>query len=228
MSFGKGATLSGQALTPSGGPAAGVHVSLLEGTGSLVEVGGTTTGADGGFVLTVPPGPNRTLRVAYRAAASDVALACSNPVSLHTRASVSINAAPRHVKAGRTTRFYGRVRGDALPAGGKLVDLQAYEAHKWRTFKTVRTNSRGVYSARYRFRVNATHSFRFRARSRRESAFPYVLGTSKTTSVRVRRLGTSTSLPLFSPSLPPFISDISLSPSPPPSLPPPLPPHSLS
>jgi hypothetical protein len=187
VSYGKSAKLSGQALTPSGGPASGVHVSLLEGTGSLVEVGGSTAGANGGFAFTVPPGPNRTLRVAYRAAASDVALACSNAVSLHTRAAVSINASPRRVKAGRTTRFYGRVRGDALPPRGKLVDLQAYEAHKWRTFKTVRTNAKGVYSARYRFRVNATHSFRFRARSRREAAFPYVLGTSRTTSVHVRR-----------------------------------------
>jgi hypothetical protein len=66
------------------------------------------------------------------------------------------------------------------------VDLQAFEAHRWRTFKTVRTSSRGRYSARYRFRVNATHTFRFRARSRREAGFPYVLGWSRTTRVHVR------------------------------------------
>ncbi len=187
VSYGKAATLSGQVLAPSGAAAAGVHVSILEGTGSaLVEVGGTTTGANGGFVFRVPPGVNRTLRAGYRASADDVALACSGTVSLHTRAGVTINASPRHVRAGRTARFYGRVKGAGLPPRGKLVDLQAFEAHKWRTFKTVRTNASGRYSARYRFRVNATRSFRFRARARREARFPYVLGSSRTTSVRVR------------------------------------------
>jgi hypothetical protein len=184
--FGGAATLHGEAFTPAGAPAGGAQLSILEGTGSLVEAGRVTVGGDGGWAFRVPPGVNRTLRAAFRAAASDEALACSPTVALRTRAGVTINAKPRRVRAGRTARFYGRVLGAGLPPSGKLVDLQAFEAGKWRTFKTVRANAAGRYSARYRFRVNRSRSFRFRARARREARFPYSLGSSRTTRVRVR------------------------------------------
>jgi hypothetical protein len=184
--YGGTATLSGVALNPDGGPAAGATVLILEGDSSLVEVSRVLAGADGRFSFKVPPGVNRTLRTGFRAAASDVALACSNTVSLRVKAGVTLRAKPRSVRFGRTTRFSGRVLGAGLPARGKLVDLQAYEG-RWRTFKTVRSKASGTFSARYRFvRVNRTRTLKFRARVRREAGFPYQLGTSKTTKVRIR------------------------------------------
>jgi hypothetical protein len=184
--YGGSATVHGEAFTPAGGPAAGAQISILEGTASLVEAGRATAAANGSFSFRVPPGVSRTLRAAFRAAADDIALACSDPVGLHVRAGATINATPRRVRAGRTARFFGHVLGVGLPPGGKLVDLQAFDAHKWRTFKTVRTDANGRYSARYRFRVNRSKTYRFRARVRREARFPYSLGSSKTTRVRVR------------------------------------------
>jgi hypothetical protein len=184
--YGGSATLSGTAINPDGNPAAGATVLILEGTGSLSEITRVAAGPDGRFGFKVPPGSNRTLRAGFRAAATDVALACSDPVALHVKAGVTLKARPRSVRYGRTARFSGRVLGTGLPARGKLVDLQAYEG-RWRTFKTVRTRASGSFSARYRFiRVNRTRTIRFRARVRRESGFPYQLGTSKATTVRVR------------------------------------------
>lgn len=184
--YGGSATLSGVALNPDGAPAAGATVLILEGESTLVEISRVGTGADGRFSYKVPPGVNRTLRTGFRAAASDVALACSNTVALRVKAGVTLRAKPRSVRYGRTTRFSGRVLGAGLPARGKLVDLQAYEG-RWRTFKTVRSKASGTFSARYRFiRVNRTRTLKFRARVRREAGFPYQLGTSKTTKVRIR------------------------------------------
>ena len=160
---------------------------ILEGDPALGRSAASRPGADGRFSFKVPPGVNRTLRTGFRAAASDVALACSNTVALRVKAGVTLRAKPRSVRFGRTTRFSGRVLGAGLPARGKLVDLQAYEG-RWRTFKTVRTHGFGArFSARYRFiRVNRTRTLKFRARVRREAGFPYQLGTSKTTKVRIR------------------------------------------
>ena len=129
-------------------------------------------GADGRFSFKLPPGVSRTFRAGFRAAATDVALACSNTVALRVRAGVTLKAKPRSVRYGRTTRFSGRVLGAALPPRGKLVDLQAYEG-RWRTFKTVRTGPSGTFSAKYRFiRVNRTRTIRFRARGPARGALP--------------------------------------------------------
>jgi hypothetical protein len=184
--YGGTATLSGVASNPDGAPAAGATVLILEGDSALVEISRVVAAADGRFSYRVQPGVNRTLRTGFRAAASDVALACSNTVALRVKAGVTLRAKPRSVRFGRTTRFSGQVLGAGLPARGKLVDLQAYEG-RWRTFKTVRSKASGRFSARYRFiRVNRTRTLKFRARVRREAGFPYQLGTSRTTKVRIR------------------------------------------
>ena len=159
---------------------------ILEGTDTLAEAARVAAGPDGRFSFKVPPGSSRTFRAGFRAASTDVALACSATVALRVRAGVTLTASPRSVRYGRTTRFSGRVRGSGLPPNGKLVDLQAYEG-RWRTFKTVRTRPSGTFQAKYRFiRINRTRTIRFRAVVRRQARFPYDLGTSKTTKVRVR------------------------------------------
>jgi hypothetical protein len=184
--FGGTATLSGVALNPDGNPASGATLLILEGTGSLSEVARVLAGPDGRFSLRLPPGVSRTFRAGFRAASSDVALACSDTVALRVKAGVTLKATPRSVRYRHMTRFSGKVLGSALPTRGKLVDLQAYEG-RWRTFKTVRTRPSGTFSTKYRFiRVNRTRTIRFRAVARREARFPYELGTSKTTKVRIR------------------------------------------
>lgn len=183
--YGGTATLSGTALDPSGAPAGGATVLILEGTGWLGEVGRVTAGADGRFSFRLPAGVNRTFRAAFRASAGDVALACSNTVALRTRAGVTLKARPRALRFGRTVRFSGKLQG--AQAGGKLVVLQAYENRRWRTFKTARTRASGTFSARYRFiRANVSRTVRFRALVRKQARLPYQAGTSKVAKVRIR------------------------------------------
>jgi hypothetical protein len=185
--YGRAATLIGRAVRPDGSPAAASEVLVLEGGGPLAEVGRSTAGADGVFSFRVPPGHSRTLRAAFRAAATDEALACSATVQLHVRAGVTLTARPRRPRARRLVRFSGRVLGAPIPARGKLVVLQAFERGRWRAFKTVRSNRRGSYVARYRFTRSARgRSFRIRAVARREARYPYSLGWSRTIRVRVR------------------------------------------
>jgi len=91
------------------------------------------------------------------------------------------------VRRGGRVRFRGRLLGKPIPRVGKLIDLQAYDAGRWRTFKTTRAKRTGRYRASYRFlRTTAPRTFRFRARARKEARYPYALGVSRVVKVRVR------------------------------------------
>jgi hypothetical protein len=88
---------------------------------------------------------------------------------------------------GGTIRLSGRPKGLPLPKSGKIVDLQAYEAGRWRTFDTVRARRRARYATRYHFvRAQPGRTFRFRARVRRDDSYAYDLGYSRRVRVRVR------------------------------------------
>jgi hypothetical protein len=91
------------------------------------------------------------------------------------------------VRNGHAVTFTGRLAGGRVPDGGKLIDLQAYYRGGWRTFATPRTDGRGRWSYRYRFgATRGTVLYRFRARVRREAAYPFELGYSRRVVVTVR------------------------------------------
>ncbi|HET8951217.1 MAG TPA: hypothetical protein VFN44_11925 [Solirubrobacteraceae bacterium] len=67
-------------------------------------------------------------------------------------------------------RFRGRLKGRAVPGRGKLVELQAFDGGKWRTFAQPRSRRNGRYKATYKLRRTfGPRTFRFRARVRREA-----------------------------------------------------------
>ena len=145
-----------------------------------------TTDAQGRFSYRVPAGPSRTLRFAYRSG-SEGAFRCSKPLAVNVRARVSLRASPRTVSSGSRVRFSGRLRGGHVPRNGKVVELQAFERGRWRTFRTVRSNSKGAFSYRYRFSFRASGvTFPVRARVRADTGYPFALGTSNRVRVRVR------------------------------------------
>ena len=99
----------------------------------------------------------------------------------------TLRISPRTVRPRGSFRISGRLRGLPLPRSGKLVDLQAFEAGKWRTFETTRARKGARFSARYRFlRAGSGRSFLIRARIRRDDSYPYYLGYSPRVRIRVR------------------------------------------
>ena len=85
---------------------------------------------------------------------------------------------------GTVVRFRGRLLSLPIPRRGKQIVLQGRAGRgQWQNFDVVRTDRRGRFHARYRFRTSASGTYSFRAVSRFEAAYPYIAGHSR--SVRV-------------------------------------------
>jgi hypothetical protein len=173
------------------GAGAGVAVNLLtkeRRSGAPSVVGGTAvTAADGTFSLAVPAGPSRRLRAALRVRPSDRYFACSKALDVRVPARVTLNASPRALRPGSRVRLSGRLLGGRVPSRGKLIDMQAREQGRWRTFATVRTRASGSFRTHYRFRASAPRkTYPMRVRVRPDAAFPYAVGYSRLVRVRVR------------------------------------------
>ncbi|HET8951215.1 MAG TPA: carboxypeptidase-like regulatory domain-containing protein [Solirubrobacteraceae bacterium] len=184
--YGRSGRISGRLRNPDGSPIGGATVSILIGTRRPLVLGEVVTAANGYYSFRVRPGKNRIIHAGYRTAPDALDLACSRNVRLNVRAGITLRAS-RSVPRGGRARFRGRLLGKPIPRVGKLVDLQAFDGGRWRTFATTRTNRKGRYRASYRFiRTSSPRTFRFRARARKEARYPYALGTSKVVRVRVR------------------------------------------
>jgi hypothetical protein len=163
-----------------------VQQRFAQPTAAMTTVGKLVTEADGRFTYTAPPGPSRAIRFAYRSHVGDVDFADTTDVRLLVTAGVTIKRKPRTVRNRHATTFTGRVLGGPIPARGVVVNLQVFFRHKWRTFGAPRTNRAGRYKFKYRFMAGAA-TWKFRARVRRESSYPYLEGYSaKTVKVKVR------------------------------------------
>jgi hypothetical protein len=189
-SFAKRRPLLRGTLTRGGAPVADAVLDVLAQTSvngaTQRKIAETRTDAQGHYRVRAPGGPSRTLRVAYKAYTGDAGYAAQASVLQRVRARVTLTARTRHVALRGTARFSGAVRGGYVPRRGKLIELQAFDAGRWRTFETVRANRRGRFSARYSFKhITAARSFRFRARSRYEPGYPFLLGISSPVRVGV-------------------------------------------
>jgi hypothetical protein len=173
------------------GAGAGVVVNLLSKerrSGAPSVVGATAvTGADGSFSLAVPAGPSRRLRAGWRVHSSDRYFVCSKALDVRVPARASLSASPRSLRAGSRVRLSGRLLGGRVPSRGKLIDVQAREQGRWRTFATVRSRASGTFTTRYRFRSSAPRkTYPMRVRVRPDAAYPFAVGYSRSVKVRVR------------------------------------------
>jgi hypothetical protein len=136
-------------------------------------------------------GPYR-LRVWLRDAAGNALPRNAGQLELRRRtpARVSLRVSPESVRVGEAITLRGRVRpGEAIPSRGKLVAIQFYEraARRWRPALLLRTDRRGRFGRRYRFRsVSGTALVRLRAAVPTEASWPYAFGASRPVLVRVR------------------------------------------
>jgi hypothetical protein len=189
--FGKRVPIGGRLLGPNGAPIAGAVLDIQTRTAvpgaAVASAGKVVTGDDGRFSYVAPAGPSRVIRFAYRSHSADTSFADTTDVTLLVSAGVTIKATPARVHNRHATVFVGRLLGKPISKRGVVVDLQVFFRNKWRTFGAPRTNKAGRYRFKYRF-MAGTATWRFRARVRRESSYPYMLGYSlKTVKVTVVR-----------------------------------------
>ncbi|HVE67707.1 MAG TPA: hypothetical protein VNB64_03905, partial [Solirubrobacteraceae bacterium] len=187
LRFGVPSTLAGHIETAGGRPVPGAQIEVSERTRTAPEwrrLASATAGPAGAFALRVPPGPSRTLRLAY--AGTDLLLPATTERSVLVPAASTLTANRRRARNGQRVVFSGRLVGRPLPPGGRTVDLQAHYRGAWRTFATPRTDARGRWRHPYRF--GATRGrvvYRFRALVKREAVYPYEQGASRTVRVVV-------------------------------------------
>jgi hypothetical protein len=175
-------------LTANGGPVPNTTVTVLSRprTGGLFEpIATLRTDPDGRVSYRAGSGPSRTLR--FRWAGTGTARPAAADIEVRVPARSSIEVDRRRVRNGDSVTFRGRLAGRPLPEGGKLVDLQVKLRGRWRTFAAPRADSAGRWAYAYRFEATrGLVRYRFRARIRRETAYPYELGHSRSVRVTVR------------------------------------------
>ena len=181
VKFGKRVALAGRLLGVDGAPISGAIVSVQVQTAvpgaSMADAGQIVTGRDGRFTYLAPAGPSRTVRFGYRSYSADKTFADTTDVKLLVSAGVTMKATPTKVRNRQATVFTGRLLGKPISKRGVVVDLQVFFRKQWRTFAAPRTNKAGRYRFKYRFMAGAA-TWRFRARVRKETSYPYELGLS--------------------------------------------------
>jgi hypothetical protein len=187
--FGMRVPIGGRLVGPDGSPIANAVLEVQTRTATpgarVADAGKVVTGRDGRFTYVAPAGPSRVVRIAYRSHSADTSFADTSDVTLLVTAGVTIKATPKTVRNRHATVFTGRLLGKPISKRGVIVDLQVFFRNKWRTFGAPRTNRAGRYRFKYRFMAGPA-TWKFRARVRRETSYPYTEGYSrKTVKVKV-------------------------------------------
>jgi hypothetical protein len=153
--------------------------------GGAVRTAIVTSDSGGRFSFATGGGPSRTVRFDYEGTRLTRPARVELRILVRARSSIAVDR--RFALNGQAVRFRGRLARGPIPDGGKLIDLQAFYRGRWRTFATPRTDARGRWSYDYRFEATSgLVTYRFRARIRREAAYPYELGHSRVVRVTVR------------------------------------------
>jgi hypothetical protein len=185
---GRRAQIDGLLASASGEPIARGRLSVLERVRTATRwsaVAELRSDMMGRFSYHVPAGPSRSIRFVYAGTPLVKPAIGELTMLVPARSSIAVDRAA--VRNGDAITFTGRLAAGPIPDGGKLIDLQAYYRGGWRTFATPRTDARGRWTYRYRFgATRGTVGYRFRARIRREAAYPYELGYSRRIRVTVR------------------------------------------
>jgi hypothetical protein len=189
VAFGKRSSVRGRLVATAGMPVKGAEVTVLArlamAGGEYRAVAAVVTDSAGGFTYRVPPGAARTLDFHFRG--DNRYRHADDQVTLRVPAAATVKASRHSLRNGQRVLFSGKLLGRPYPGKGKILDLQAYYRGRWRTFATPRASRNGAW--RYKYRFQATRGlvkYRFRIRVRATSDYPYEIGYSKATNVRVR------------------------------------------
>jgi hypothetical protein len=179
----------GRLLAWGGRPLRGRAITVIakvraDGTAPVVA-GRAVTGRRGRFRIKVGPGASRVLLVDSPGVGG--LQGARRKLNLRLPWSSTLRIRPRSLAPGGRMRLSGRLRlrGLTLPASGKRVELQAFDAGRWRVFATTRAfGRRGRWSASYRF-GSRPGSYRIRVRVPYEGTVPLDRGYSRPVTVRV-------------------------------------------
>jgi hypothetical protein len=185
------ADLQGRLVTPDGQPLAGARVIVTAtpaATGAQAEpVGAVTTDKDGRFTYRTVAQESRQLTFSYEG--NSIRQPAKASVGLSVPAASSIHVSGRSLLNGDTAVFHGRLRGDHVPPGGKLVALEAWVRGVWQPIANVRTDARGSWRASHTFTtVGGRARFRFRLSIPHDALYPFAAGASRPVDVIVRGL----------------------------------------
>ncbi len=135
-------------------------------------LGQVMTDESGRFRYVVSGDASRVVDFAFRTARRDSTPSASASVDIRVAAKLNLNVSRHRLHNGQALGYYGALAG--VNAGRKLVDVRVIVGRSWRPVCTARTNSRGRYMCRYRFkRTHRRTKYTFRAYVRRQESLPY-------------------------------------------------------
>lgn len=156
--------------------------------GSWLPLTEVVTGGNGRYAVKLPRMSSHEVRVQFQGnrmlrPAGDVA-------RLRVRGWAALKLRPNRLRRGGTITFRGRVGhfDAALPAAGKLVQIQYLDGRGWRpAVKLGRADARGRFAIRYRFRrISRPTRIWFRILVPAEGGWPYLTGASRVRTAFVR------------------------------------------
>lgn len=190
LRFGTRTSITGRLLDANGKPMTGVVLQVSEQPQKPRAVFKATrtvkTSRRGTFSFhTARGGTSRVVRVRYPGAPT------IRPAEFDVRVGIAamstMRISDRSVRRGASVRFTGKLLGGHIPAGGKLVQLQALVNGHWQVFANPRANSHGRWQHLYRFSGNYRNArLAFRVRIPRDPSYPFAVGTSLVARVSVR------------------------------------------
>ena len=189
----KRAVIAGDLVTRSGQPVPRVLIAVAEafapGSKKSMRTTATRTDGSGAYRLVLGRGPIRKVTLSFGGTAL-LSRASSRALSIRAYDKTALSIRPKVIRNGGSVRMTGSVRGPGGLAGtsGKLVAIQYYDPSraKWRPAEVIRTNRKGRFSYRYRFRtITTAQKIIFRASSLPEAGWPFLPSTSRPRSVIV-------------------------------------------
>ena len=195
VSYGREVRLRGRLIAGLRSPLAGEPVRVVErfadGTRPAARSSTVKTDGAGAFEVSLPPGPSRTIDLAYAGSATQ-ARASSPTLELRVRGRVALRASARSARVGGApVVFRGRVLASpgTIPRTGLPVQLQFRVGRlPWAEFRTVQTDAGGRFRYPYRFSDDDSRgvNFRFRAYVPAREGWPFETAASRPVVVRGR------------------------------------------
>jgi hypothetical protein len=193
VDYGTAVEVRGRLTDATGGGVGGRSVTVVvraaAGIGGAPERRRVVADHGGHFSLRLPAGTSRRVVVSFHGGGG-LAAAPRRSLALRVRAAVSLAAEPTELDTGESVRLHGHVLlGPArVSRRGKLVAIQYLEraTGRWRPALVVRTDSRGRFDTKYRFRyVTGLAEIRLRATAPAEGGWPFARGSSAPVTVEV-------------------------------------------